>query len=196
MICSICYEEVNDIFITKCNHSFCKACLNKWLMQKNSCPLCRKILTMTAKEFRWKSALRMIVPFLNHAIQNESFFLDAHVLYSKFFCFFNHYMLRIVGFDKDQLVHFYHARYKCNEHELFFVETSFLFDEQTPILIFQVFVQLILQCDNPCDLYTCFIECLHFFNLKRGYTNQQLESFDAFKNNLHCTLLEPIQDSF
>jgi hypothetical protein len=40
--CSICLEEINNVSITNCNHSFCSNCLNGWLDQnKDTCPMCR-----------------------------------------------------------------------------------------------------------------------------------------------------------
>jgi hypothetical protein len=42
MSCSICMNEVNcDIVNTPCGHVFCNKCLTKWLMKKNTCPMCR-----------------------------------------------------------------------------------------------------------------------------------------------------------
>lgn len=43
-ICSICLEEIdllNVIFITKCGHVFHRKCIDVWLKQHESCPLCR-----------------------------------------------------------------------------------------------------------------------------------------------------------
>ena len=42
MECSICYEEIKDCYdAIKCKHKFCKICLNTWLEQHNTCPMCR-----------------------------------------------------------------------------------------------------------------------------------------------------------
>ncbi len=45
--CSICLDEkkLRKIFITECNHTFHKKCINKWLDKSDTCPICRKILT-------------------------------------------------------------------------------------------------------------------------------------------------------
>lgn len=42
--CPICYDQINDLFITHCNHHFCNSCIHKWAKTKNSCPLCRSLL--------------------------------------------------------------------------------------------------------------------------------------------------------
>ena len=44
--CSICQTNIkkNQIKTLSCNHTFCKACLNKWRNNNNSCPNCRKII--------------------------------------------------------------------------------------------------------------------------------------------------------
>ena len=42
--CCICYENIGnnqDIYHTKCNHSYCLTCLDKWLKEHNNCPMCR-----------------------------------------------------------------------------------------------------------------------------------------------------------
>ena len=42
--CAICYSETsstNESFTTTCEHTFCQGCITKWLLAKDSCPLCR-----------------------------------------------------------------------------------------------------------------------------------------------------------
>lgn len=41
-ICIICMEEGNKKFLElKCKHLYHKKCLKKWIIDNNSCPLCR-----------------------------------------------------------------------------------------------------------------------------------------------------------
>ena len=41
--CSICLEYIlDDLHKTKCNHIFHNKCINDWLNEKNTCPLCRR----------------------------------------------------------------------------------------------------------------------------------------------------------
>ncbi len=44
MDCPVCLKKVEDYIKTKCNHFFCKICLDKWLDIKNTCPMCREKL--------------------------------------------------------------------------------------------------------------------------------------------------------
>ena len=44
MSCPICLEKIKDEKITKCNHKFCKECLETWLNVNISCPICREKL--------------------------------------------------------------------------------------------------------------------------------------------------------
>ena len=47
MDCPICLETCTprDMFmITECNHMFHCKCINKWFVNKDSCPCCRKVL--------------------------------------------------------------------------------------------------------------------------------------------------------
>ena len=42
-ICSICLDEYSEPKkLSTCGHTFCKACINKWLERKSSCPCCRR----------------------------------------------------------------------------------------------------------------------------------------------------------
>ena len=40
--CPLCYEHIcdNDSITTRCNHTFCRSCLDTW--NKPSCPMCRQ----------------------------------------------------------------------------------------------------------------------------------------------------------
>ena len=42
--CCICYKmsDKKKYVVTSCNHYFCTDCFFKWLLEKPSCPLCRK----------------------------------------------------------------------------------------------------------------------------------------------------------
>jgi hypothetical protein len=44
--CPVCLKELGDkgIFITKCGHTFCGACIFANLSYTNKCPLCRQII--------------------------------------------------------------------------------------------------------------------------------------------------------
>jgi hypothetical protein len=39
--CSICYETVVSEVKLDCNHSFCKNCIYRWLIETQNCPYCR-----------------------------------------------------------------------------------------------------------------------------------------------------------
>jgi len=41
-ICDICYETKELTLIGKCKHQFCCACIDTWLNNNNTCPMCRK----------------------------------------------------------------------------------------------------------------------------------------------------------
>ena len=50
--CSICFDQIKDleIYDLKCSHSFHCECIEKWVLNKQSCPLCRvKIDTINIK---------------------------------------------------------------------------------------------------------------------------------------------------
>ena len=40
--CPICLDTFKNPHSIGCSHIFCKKCINKWLDEKDSCPVCRK----------------------------------------------------------------------------------------------------------------------------------------------------------
>jgi len=44
--CTICYDKIqpNNFSTTKCNHYFCKTCLDAWLALNTTCPMCRTVI--------------------------------------------------------------------------------------------------------------------------------------------------------
>ena len=53
--CSICLEDITELHVTKCNHKFCKPCIEEWLKNRDSCPYCRTTLQET---WVWDGSLR------------------------------------------------------------------------------------------------------------------------------------------
>ena len=43
--CPICYEKVKDPIMTRCKHVYCKNCIQNWVYEKGTCPLCRKLIS-------------------------------------------------------------------------------------------------------------------------------------------------------
>ena len=46
--CNICLSKIKSgesIRKLECNHNFHSECLDKWLLEKNNCPNCRKIIS-------------------------------------------------------------------------------------------------------------------------------------------------------
>jgi len=43
MDCPICFNQIqaSQMVITSCNHHFCQQCLQEWLFNHNTCPICR-----------------------------------------------------------------------------------------------------------------------------------------------------------
>ncbi len=51
MSCNICYNHTY-LVKTSCEHTFCNFCIKKWLLLKNTCPLCRKIIYKNDKVYK------------------------------------------------------------------------------------------------------------------------------------------------
>ena len=41
MTCTICFDYIHDLVVTRCNHNFCRACILQALRIKNACPNCQ-----------------------------------------------------------------------------------------------------------------------------------------------------------
>ncbi|VEL17123.1 unnamed protein product [Protopolystoma xenopodis] len=42
LVCSICTEIIIHISSLDCGHVFCRVCIEKWMVLKKECPICRK----------------------------------------------------------------------------------------------------------------------------------------------------------
>lgn len=48
-VCAICseeYSEINAKITLKCKHEFCESCITKWINKSNTCPTCRRSITL------------------------------------------------------------------------------------------------------------------------------------------------------
>ena len=45
LICTICMEPFQSPIITACDHIFCVLCIQSWIVNNSSCPVCRHSLT-------------------------------------------------------------------------------------------------------------------------------------------------------
>ena len=48
IVCGICTEDINDIYVLNCGHSLCSSCDS----QLTSCPFCRQPITNRVKLFQ------------------------------------------------------------------------------------------------------------------------------------------------
>lgn len=44
--CIICTESKHVIPIGPCGHHFCNMCTNEWLEKSQTCPMCRKVISI------------------------------------------------------------------------------------------------------------------------------------------------------
>ncbi|PAA65648.1 hypothetical protein BOX15_Mlig027397g1 [Macrostomum lignano] len=44
LLCAICHDVLEDAVQAPCEHAFCSACIQAWLLEDNSCPVDRQIL--------------------------------------------------------------------------------------------------------------------------------------------------------
>lgn len=69
--CPICLDviEARHSDITKCSHTFHKKCLKAWMKNNDTCPCCRKDLTLCMDSFR----IQMCRYRLDHMCQKEMY---------------------------------------------------------------------------------------------------------------------------
>ena len=74
--CSICLENFKSKIKLNCSHKFCKLCIYNWMFTKNTCPMCRTLITdqkkFTEYAFKNKFYIKMkknniIISFLDKA---------------------------------------------------------------------------------------------------------------------------------
>lgn len=46
VLCPICFQTMEDAFLTRCGHNFCYTCIMTHLKNKNNCPSCARYLTV------------------------------------------------------------------------------------------------------------------------------------------------------
>lgn len=53
--CAICFEDIDDFNCKRisCNHLFHKECLDRWILYKRVCPMCREPVKKPTKKFSW-----------------------------------------------------------------------------------------------------------------------------------------------
>lgn len=45
VLCPICFQMMEDAFLTRCGHNFCYTCIMTHLKNRNNCPSCARYLT-------------------------------------------------------------------------------------------------------------------------------------------------------
>lgn len=192
MECNICFEilENSESYKTICQHFFCKSCINKWTCQNNTCPVCRQQLFKSNKALQIQRVQKMIVPYLNYVIEHPELTIDPETLYSKFYVFFTCYMTTIGGSSNQSVYTFYRSYYKSYQCDLRFVDVDFLENNSVmPTEIWILFLNFLYSSSNSFEIYLCFNECLYFYCLKKGYTENQIQLLDSYKNDVHSALL-------
>jgi len=62
LICPVCFNAIQECFVTTCGHNFCKACIAECLNRKHSCPCCNHATTkaQTIKNHHFDRLLKII----------------------------------------------------------------------------------------------------------------------------------------
>ena len=61
--CCICLEATPSPIKTPCGHNYCNKCLTGWLLQKDSCPMCRHKIGKTDKSIVEEDHSNVIIFF-------------------------------------------------------------------------------------------------------------------------------------
>ena len=80
--CPICLHNLSDnIIVTKCNHTFCKNCLDKWQKNNSSCPICRQNITDKNLLIKILECLYNIFIFDDTIYNNNYFNINYHSIH-------------------------------------------------------------------------------------------------------------------
>ena len=122
--CSICLSDninVNNSYITNCNHYYCKNCLESWFNNnKYTCPICRTIIT----EYKNNTLTNKLIFIRNdnsniQTIQDISNNLNNNILHQNMrlkICII--ILFLILVFAVNFLIIFYHNnQYLINKYE-------------------------------------------------------------------------------
>ena len=76
LFCAVCQGEAEEgeriLEITNCNHMFHQTCLEPWLRQKGTCPLCRRsVLGENHRQFLHRAHLLALLQIVEQQILNE-----------------------------------------------------------------------------------------------------------------------------
>eukprot|EP00434_Breviolum_minutum_P035677 symbB.v1.2.031588.t1/scaffold3684.1/size52080/2 len=70
--CNICFDLVVSPVTLPCGHSYCKHHIQVWLLENDSCPICRvRVLHYKDREQKSRPALRTAVPLFQASLQDE-----------------------------------------------------------------------------------------------------------------------------
>ncbi|KAJ8558878.1 hypothetical protein ON010_g8571 [Phytophthora cinnamomi] len=69
--CPICCDDFTDPFTTTCRHTFCSACIFRWLATNNACPACRQTLDILSPVEATGTQMSETVPFQPSLLEEE-----------------------------------------------------------------------------------------------------------------------------
>jgi hypothetical protein len=62
-LCSICLERIfEEKYVLICDHTYHKACIDRWFKKENSCPLCRCKLNSSFSDFLKSCNITIYIP--------------------------------------------------------------------------------------------------------------------------------------
>jgi hypothetical protein len=87
--CPICLNNIENIYITKCNHKFCTNCINLWKEFGNqNCPCCRKINY-------YNHIINNNIVNINSFVKINTFNTKDILLFTSFHLFSLYYLIKI-----------------------------------------------------------------------------------------------------
>lgn len=72
LTCSICYDILDQpVSVLDCLHTFCKDCIDPWLMEKRTCPSCRAVARGTTPNSNLNALVDLLCPEARKAREEE-----------------------------------------------------------------------------------------------------------------------------
>uniref|UniRef100_A0A6C0HWG6 RING-type domain-containing protein n=1 Tax=viral metagenome TaxID=1070528 RepID=A0A6C0HWG6_9ZZZZ len=183
--CSVCLSSlINDISKLSCNHSFHEKCINEWLKEKNTCPLCRSSIIRpnldvlpiinnirrhnNNQRYNYKKFLTLILTILILFNFCSNFYLDYHISKSN-----NHTSdlliknITLVTIKPD------------NERS---VASLFILDMFYVMIYYYASSYIIVCKSNFCSVATISISCIINIGMHQMYI---VDVFNRFENDIY-----------
>jgi hypothetical protein len=201
--CSVCLSSlINDISKLSCNHSFHEKCINEWLKEKNTCPLCRSSIIKPNLD---------VLPIINNIRQHTNNNYNQRYNYKKIltliltililfnFCsnfYLDYNISSIKNSINESLILNYTLLNKIPSNNDHYIPLTFIFDIFYVMLYYYTCSYLIYKPNFCCVLtisalymITIIIHQMHISDIFKRFNNDIYEFTEKYKYNFILSVI-------